>query len=87
MYGTLIEQGGGLEGGEMPSLRELRLRKMWSQRDLSAEAAVARKTIVDLELGRVEPRLQTMRKLAEALGVEPLEVDEFQQAIEEKVAA
>jgi DNA-binding XRE family transcriptional regulator len=60
---------------------------MWSQRDLSAEAAVARKTIVDLELGRVEPRLQTMRKLAAALGVEPLEVDEFQQAIEAKVAA
>ena len=35
----------------------------------------------------MEPRLKTMRKLAAALGVEPLEVDEFRQAIEEKVAA
>jgi DNA-binding XRE family transcriptional regulator len=56
----------------MPSLRELRLQKLWSQRDLAAEASVARKTVVDLELGRVEPTLKTMRKLAAALGVEPL---------------
>jgi DNA-binding XRE family transcriptional regulator len=60
---------------------------MLSQRDLAAEARVAPKTIVDLEFGRVEPHLQTMRKLAAALGVEPLEVDEFRQAIEVKVAA
>jgi len=60
---------------------------MLSQRDLAREAEVAPKTIVDLELGRVEPMLKTMRKLATALGVEPLEVDEFRQAIEEKAAA
>ena len=71
----------------MPALRDLRLKKLWSQRDLAAEADVARKTIVDLELGRIEPRLLTMRKLAAALGIEPLEVDEFRQAIEEKAAA
>src|SRR5215218_5330323 len=74
-------------GGRMPSLRTLRLSRMLSQRDLAREAQVAPKTVVDLELGRIEPRLQTMRKLAAALGVEPLEVDEFQKAIEEKVAA
>jgi DNA-binding XRE family transcriptional regulator len=60
---------------------------MLSQRDLATEAGIAPKTIVDLELGRVEPHFKTMRKLAAALGVEPLEVDEFQRAIEEKVAA
>jgi DNA-binding XRE family transcriptional regulator len=60
---------------------------MWSQRDLAREAGLTQKTIVDLELGRVEPHLQTMRKLAAALGAEPLEIDEFQKAIEEKVAA
>jgi transcriptional regulator with XRE-family HTH domain len=60
---------------------------MWSQRDLAQQARVAQKTIVDLELRRIEPRLLTMRKLAAALGVEPLEVDEFRKAIEEKVAA
>jgi transcriptional regulator with XRE-family HTH domain len=71
----------------MPSLRTLRLSKVLSQRDLAREAGVTQKTIVDLELGRIEPRLLTMRKLAAALGVEPLEIDEFRQAIEEKVAA
>jgi DNA-binding XRE family transcriptional regulator len=60
---------------------------MLSQRDLARAAGVTQKTIIDVELGRLEPRLQTMRKLAAALKVEPLEVDEFRQAIEEKVAA
>jgi DNA-binding XRE family transcriptional regulator len=50
-------------------------------------AEVARKTIVDLELSRIEPTLRTMRKLAAALEVEPMEIDEFRQAIEEKAAA
>jgi DNA-binding XRE family transcriptional regulator len=58
-----------------------------SQRDLAREAGVTQKTIVDLELGRIEPRLQTMRKIAAALGIEPLEIDEFRKAIEVKVAA
>ena len=71
----------------MPSLRTVRLTKMLSQRDLAQEAGVTQKTIVDVELGRVEPHLKTMRKLAAALGVEPLEIEEFQKAIEEKVAA
>jgi DNA-binding XRE family transcriptional regulator len=71
----------------LPSLREIRLNRMWSQRDLAQQARVAQKTIVDLELRRIEPRLLTMRKLAAALGVEPLEVDEFRKALEEKVAA
>ena len=60
---------------------------MWSQRDLAREAGVTQKTIVDLELGRQEPQLRTMRRLAGALGVNVIDVDEFRQAIEEKVAA
>jgi hypothetical protein len=31
--------------------------------------------------------LQTMRKIAAALGIEPLEIDEFRNAIAVKVAA
>jgi transcriptional regulator with XRE-family HTH domain len=73
-----------MEDARVAQLRELRLGKMLSQRDLAREAGVTQKTIVDVELGRVEPHLRTMRKLAVALGVEPLEVDEFRQAIEEK---
>jgi transcriptional regulator with XRE-family HTH domain len=69
------------------TLREIRLSQALSQRDLARKAGVAPKTIVDLELGRQEPRLRTMRHLAEALGVEPLEIEEFHKAIEGKVAA
>ena len=71
----------------MPTLRETRLSQVLSQRDLAQKAGVAPKTIVDLELGRQEPRLRTMRRLAEALGINVIDVDEFRQAIEEKVAA
>lgn len=71
----------------MASLRDIRLSRALSQRDLALKAGVSPKTIVDLEQGRQEPRLRTMRRLAEALGVAPLEIDNFKQAIEEKVAA
>jgi DNA-binding XRE family transcriptional regulator len=71
----------------VPSLRETRLKQALSQRDLALKAGVAPKTIVDLELGRHEPRLRTIRRVAEALGVQVDQVDEFRQAIEEKVAA
>jgi DNA-binding XRE family transcriptional regulator len=73
--------------GLVPSLRETRLKQALSQRDLALKAGVAPKTIVDLELGRHEPRLRTIRRVAEALGVQVDHVDEFRQAIEEKVAA
>jgi transcriptional regulator with XRE-family HTH domain len=69
------------------SLRELRLARVLSQRDLAGKAGVTAKTVVDLELGRQEPRLRTIRAIAEALGVEPAEVDEFRRAIEGKAAA
>jgi transcriptional regulator with XRE-family HTH domain len=71
----------------MPTLREIRLSQALSQRDLAQKAGVAPKTIVDLELGRQEPQLRTIRRVAEALGVEPRHIDEFRRAIEEKVAA
>lgn len=71
----------------MPTLRDTRLRQALSQRDLATKAGVAPKTIVDLELGRQEPRLRTIRRIAEALGVEVDQIDEFRQALEEKVAA
>lgn len=71
----------------MPTLRDLRLARALSQRDLAARAGVAPKTVVDLEMKRQEPRLRTIRRLAAALGVEPADVDEFRQAIEAKAAA
>ena len=75
----------------MPTLRETRIRKLLSLRELAKRAGVAQRTIVEAEAGRQVPRPATMRKLAAALGVDPLEVDEFraaiEAAIEEKEAA
>jgi transcriptional regulator with XRE-family HTH domain len=58
-----------------------------SQRDLAERAGVTQKTVLELELERQEPRLRTIRRIAAALGVEPVEVDEFRQALEVKAAA
>jgi transcriptional regulator with XRE-family HTH domain len=66
----------------MPSLRELRIRRLLSLRELAKRAGVAQRTIVEAEAGRQAPRPSTMRKLAEALDVDPMEVDEFRAAIE-----
>jgi transcriptional regulator with XRE-family HTH domain len=52
-------------------LRELRRAKVLSQRELAARAQVSQKTIVDIETGKIHPHPTTLRKLAEALGVEP----------------
>jgi transcriptional regulator with XRE-family HTH domain len=56
-------------------LRRLRRERAWSIRELSERAGVSTETIYSLEHGRREwawPR--TVRKLAEALGVEPKEL-------------
>ena len=66
----------------MATLRECRRRKLMSIMDLAQAADVSTRTIVDLEHGRTVPRLLTMRKLSEQLGVSPEEIDEFRIAIE-----
>lgn len=53
------------------SLRELRRAKVLSQRELASRAKVSQKTIVDIETGKIRPHPSTLRKLAEALGVDP----------------
>ncbi len=71
----------------MPTLREMRIRRLLSLRDLAQLANVAQRTIVEAEAGRQVPHPKTMRKLAEALDVDPMEVDEFRAAIEGAVKA
>ncbi len=54
------------------TLRQLRRERAWSIRELAQRADVSTETIYSLEHGRREwawPR--TVRKLADALGVEP----------------
>jgi transcriptional regulator with XRE-family HTH domain len=52
------------------TLRELRRRRGWSQKDLADSSGVGQDTISGIESGRHEPRPSTLRKLAEALEVE-----------------
>ncbi len=66
----------------MTSLREVRRRNLFSIIQLAEKAGVSTRTIVDLEHGRTVPRLQTMRKVSEALGVDPESIEEFRNAIE-----
>ncbi len=50
-------------------------------RQLAGRAHVATRTLVLAESGRQVPRLVTMRRIADALGVAPLEVEEFARAV------
>jgi transcriptional regulator with XRE-family HTH domain len=53
------------------SLRQLRLERVLTQRELAAKAGVAAKTVVDIETGKIRPHPSTLRKLAAALEVPP----------------
>ncbi len=55
-------------------LRQLRVEKALSLRVLGQRSDVAYDTINKLELGQRPARLSTIRKLADALGVEPREL-------------
>jgi transcriptional regulator with XRE-family HTH domain len=51
-------------------LKEERLLRGWSQRDLAREAGTTAETISSIETGQHEPRPSTLRKLAEGLDLE-----------------
>jgi transcriptional regulator with XRE-family HTH domain len=55
-------------------LRDLRKRALMSQRELAKRSGVGVTTIVRIERNQVEPHGGTIRKLAEALEVEPHEL-------------
>jgi transcriptional regulator with XRE-family HTH domain len=55
-------------------LRKLRREKALSQQDVLRMTGVAQATLSDLETGKRGARASTLRKLAEALGVEPKEL-------------
>ena len=55
-------------------LRQLRREHAWSQRALARQSGVSQDTITRLETGQREAQPRTMRRLAEALGVEPREL-------------
>ena len=57
-------------------LRQLREARFLSHRDLARKAGVSPTTILNLEAERVEAQRRTIRKLAQALEVDPAELVE-----------
>jgi transcriptional regulator with XRE-family HTH domain len=55
-------------------LRDLRKRALLTQRELADKSGVGVTTIIRIERNQVEPHGSTIRKLAEALEVEPQEL-------------
>jgi transcriptional regulator with XRE-family HTH domain len=55
-------------------LRDLRKRALLTQQELADKSGVGVTTIIRIERNQVEPHGSTMRKLAEALEVEPHEL-------------
>lgn len=66
MYGSVSMDG--------ERLRQLRIQRAISQEDLGRVTGIAQSTISNLESSNRSARLSTIRKLAEALGVEPKEL-------------
>ena len=60
---------------KLQRLRVVREKKLLNQDELAVKAGISRGTILRLEAG-FDARLPTVRKLAEALGVEPRELME-----------
>jgi transcriptional regulator with XRE-family HTH domain len=55
----------------LPRLRAVRIARALAQAELAERSGVSRVAITRLEHGDVNARFATIRKLAEALGVEP----------------
>ena len=51
-------------------IKELRKEKKMTQFELAAAAEISRSYLADVEAGRYNPSLETLSKLAQALGVE-----------------
>ncbi len=57
------------------TLREAREAKGWTQTELAEESGSSQAMICRVEKGRQNLTLRTMRQLADALGVGPLDID------------
>ena len=67
----------GLEG--LPGLRYWRTRRNKTQTELAAESGVSQITISELETTGRKARAQTVKKLADALDVDPMDLQEAPQ--------
>lgn len=56
---------------KLPRLRELREARFLSLQDLADKSGMTKQAILRLEQGKTSAQPRTVRRLAEALGVEP----------------
>ena len=59
-------------------IRELRMVKGWSQQELAYRVGMEKSNLSVIETGKSNPQLLTICKIACALGVQPLEVFQFE---------
>ena len=52
-------------------VREIRTRRLLTQEELAEKAGVSSSTVANIETDNREPHFRTIRKLAEALDVDP----------------
>ena len=71
MYNQYMQMSFDVNGQR---LRQLRVERALTLRVLAERSGVSYDTINKLELGQRPARLSTIRKLADALGVEPKEL-------------
>jgi transcriptional regulator with XRE-family HTH domain len=57
-------------------LKRQRTRRALTQAELAERAGVTTATVARIERNEIEPRMPTLRKLAQALGVDPAELVE-----------
>ena len=59
-----------MSSGTLRNLQKLRNKKGWSQERLAREAGISYNTLIKIERGGIKnPKLETLIKLARALGV------------------
>jgi len=59
-----------MSSGYLKNLKKLRNKKGWSQERLAREAGISYHTLIKIEQDRIRnPKLETLIKLAKALGV------------------
>ncbi len=68
-------------------LRAWRAERLLTIRGLAGLAGVAPSTIYLVEAGRTTPQPSVMRRIAAALGAEPMQIDEFRAAIAARARA
>lgn len=78
---TDSQQHNSESGPATRSLRAVRAEQLLSIRELARLANVAPSTIYLIEFERTTPRLSVVRRISEALGVDPLTITEFRRSI------